>query len=109
MISLKPKRKAELEEYARGRGQDTATALDDALAAHLEWERRDFEEAVEGIRRGYEDVKAGRNRPPLSSLPRLALKHGFPGETSAEAEREAKAIPQWLLAHATAAASPTHE
>ena len=62
-IPLKPKRKAQLEEYAKRRGQDTATALDDALATYLEWERQDFAEAVEGVRRGYEDAKAGRTKP----------------------------------------------
>jgi predicted transcriptional regulator len=66
MIPLKPERKAQLEEYAKRRGQDPAAALDDVLAAYLEWERQDFAEAVEGARRGYEDVKAGRTRPPLS-------------------------------------------
>ena len=52
MISLKPERKAQLDDYARRRGQDVAAALDDALAAYLEWERQDFEEAVDGIRQG---------------------------------------------------------
>ena len=32
------------------------------MAAYLEWEKQDFEEAVEGIQRGYDDVKAGRTR-----------------------------------------------
>lgn len=50
MIPLKPERKAQLEEYAKRRGQDTATALDDALATYLEWERQDFAEAAEGVR-----------------------------------------------------------
>ncbi len=68
MIPLKPERKAQLEEYARRRGQDPAAALDDALAAYLEWESHDFPEAVEGIRRGYEDVKAGRTRPATEFL-----------------------------------------
>ena len=55
MIPLKPERKAQLEEYAKRRGQDPATALDDALAVYLEWESQDFAEATEGIRRGHED------------------------------------------------------
>ena len=57
MIPLKPERKAQLEEYAKRRGQEPAAALDEALAAYLEWERQDFAEAVEGIRHGYEDSK----------------------------------------------------
>jgi predicted transcriptional regulator len=60
VIPIKPERKAQLEEYAQRRGQDTAAALDDALAEYLEWERQDYQEAIEGIRQGYEDVKAGR-------------------------------------------------
>lgn len=30
--------------------KDTASALDEALAEYLDWERRDYEEAVEGVR-----------------------------------------------------------
>jgi predicted transcriptional regulator len=78
VIPIKPERKAQLEEYAQRRGQDTAAALDDALAAYLEWERTDYQEAVEGIRRGYEDVKAGRTRPAAEFLEELREKHGFP-------------------------------
>jgi predicted transcriptional regulator len=62
MIPLKPERRAQLEEYAKRRGQDPATALDDALATYLEWERQDFAEAAEEVRQGYEDVRAGRTR-----------------------------------------------
>lgn len=61
-ITLKPERKAQLEEYAQRRGQDPADALDEALADYLEWEQQDFEEAVEGIHQGYEDMKAGRTK-----------------------------------------------
>jgi predicted transcriptional regulator len=78
MIPLKPERKAQLEEYAQRRGQDTATALDDALATYLEWERQDFEAAVEGIRLGYEDVKAGRTRPAAEFLAEMRRKHDIP-------------------------------
>lgn len=78
MIPLKPERKAQLEEYAKRRGQDPATALDDALATYLEWERQDFAEAVEGVRQGYEDVKAGRTRPAAEFLADLRRKHDLP-------------------------------
>ena len=61
-IFLKPERIAQLEEYARRRGMDTASALDEALADYLEWEAEDSREAVERIHRGYADVKAGRTR-----------------------------------------------
>jgi len=78
MIPLKPERKAQLEEYAERHGQDPAVALDEALAAYLEWERQDFEEAVEGIRRGHEDLRAGRSRPAAQFLSEMRQKHGIP-------------------------------
>ena len=52
IISLKPERRAQLEKYAKRRGQDPAAALDEALAAYLEWELQDFAETTERIRRG---------------------------------------------------------
>jgi predicted transcriptional regulator len=78
MIPLKPERKVQLEEYAKRRGQDPAAVLDDALATNLEWERQDFAEAVEGIRDGYEDVRAGRTRPATEFLADLRRKHDLP-------------------------------
>jgi predicted transcriptional regulator len=78
MIALKPERKAQLEEYAKRRGQDPAAALDDALATYLEWERQDFAEAVEGVRHGYEDVKSGRTRLASEFLADLRRKHDLP-------------------------------
>jgi predicted transcriptional regulator len=67
-----------LEEYAQRRGKDLADALDEALADYLEWERQDFEEAVEGINRGYEDLKAGRTRPAAAFLADMRQKHDLP-------------------------------
>lgn len=78
MIPFKPERKEQLDEYARRHGKDSVTALDDALAAYLEWERQDFEEATEGIRSGYEDLKAGRTRPAGELLASLRKKHDIP-------------------------------
>jgi predicted transcriptional regulator len=78
MIPLKPERKAQLEEYAKRRGQDPATVLDDVLAIYLEWERQDFAESVESISRGYEDVRAGRTRPAKEFLADLRRKHDLP-------------------------------
>jgi predicted transcriptional regulator len=76
-IPIKPERKAQLEEYAQRRGQDPVIVLDEALAAYLEWERQDFEEAVEGVRRGHEDVRAGRTRPAAEFLSEMRRKHGI--------------------------------
>ena len=76
-IPLKPERQAELEEYARRRGKSPADALDEALAAYLEWERQDFEEAVQAIQQGHDDLKAGHTRPADQFLNDIRRKHGF--------------------------------
>ena len=78
VIPIKPERKAQLEEYARRHGQDAAAALDDALAAYLEWERQDYNETVDAVLEAYGDVKAGRTRPAAEFLEELNSKHGFP-------------------------------
>ncbi len=77
VIFITPERKAQLEEYAQRRGQEPAAALDEVLAEFLESERRNHEESVAAIRRGYEDVKAGRTRPADEVLKQLSEKHGF--------------------------------
>ena len=77
-VPIKPERLAQLNDLARRRGKSTADALDDLLADYLEWERQDYQEAVEGIRRGFEDVKAGRTRPAEEFLDDFARKHGLP-------------------------------
>jgi hypothetical protein len=53
MMPVKPERKAQLEDYAQ--------------------------EAVIGIREGYEDMKAGRMRDANQIFEELRAKHGFPG------------------------------
>ncbi len=78
MMPIKPERKAQLEEYAQRHGQDTTAALDEVLATYLEWDRQDYEESVQAIRRGYDDVRAGRTRPGAEFLEELREKHGFP-------------------------------
>jgi predicted transcriptional regulator len=77
-ISLKPERKAQLEAYAQRHGQDAVTALDDVLAAYLEWEQQDYREAVAGIQQGYADFKAGRTQPADHIFEELREKHGLP-------------------------------
>lgn len=78
VIPIRPERKAQLEEYAQRHGQDPAAALDEVLADALEWEQQDYREAVEGIRRGYADYKAGRTRPAAEVFEELREKHGLP-------------------------------
>lgn len=77
-VPVKPQRLAQLEEFARRRGRSTADALDDVLAEYLEWERQDYQEAVESIRQGCEDVKAGRTKSADQFLDDFARKHGLP-------------------------------
>jgi predicted transcriptional regulator len=78
VIPIKPERKAQLEAFAQRHGQDAAAALDNVLAEYLEWERQDYAESVAAIRRGHEDVKAGRTRPAAEFLEELREQHGFP-------------------------------
>jgi predicted transcriptional regulator len=76
-IPLKPERQAELEEFARRSGKTPADALDEALAAYLEWERGDMEDAVQGIQKGYDDMKAGRSRPASEFLADMRRRYGL--------------------------------
>ena len=78
MVPLTPERMAQLDDYAQRHGQEPAAALDEVLAEALEWEKRDYQEAVEGIRRGYADFKAGRARPIEECFEELREKHGLP-------------------------------
>ena len=78
-VPITPERKAQLDDYARRHGKNSAAALDELLADSLDEEGRDFDEAVEGIRRGLDDVKAGRTRPAAEFLAEVRRKHGFPG------------------------------
>ena len=77
-VPLKPERKAQLEGFARRCGKDPADALEDALGAFFDAEYRDFEEAVEGIQRGYEDVRTGRHRSAEEFLSALRVKPDLP-------------------------------
>ena len=77
LIPIKAERKAQLDDYAQRHGQNAVEALDEALGAYLEWERVEYQEAVQGIRRGYEDVKAARTRPATEFFDEISLRHGF--------------------------------
>jgi predicted transcriptional regulator len=77
-LPITPERLAELEEFARRRGKTPADALDEALAEYLEWERQDYQEAVQAVQQGVEDVKAGRTKPAEEFLDEFARKHGLP-------------------------------
>jgi predicted transcriptional regulator len=95
MMPLKPERKAQLEECAKRRGQDPVLALDETLATYLDWERQDFAEAAEGIRSGYDDVKAGHIRPAAAFLTICAGSMTFRVEVTAQADHDADVILEW--------------
>jgi hypothetical protein len=78
MMPVKPERKAQIEEYAELHDQTQADALDDLLAAQLEWERRDYDDAVRAIRRGYKDMQEGRVQSAEEFIEDLRAEHGFP-------------------------------
>ena len=78
MIAMKAERKAQLEAYAERHGQDAVAALDEVLADYFAWEQQDYREAVDGIQRGYEDMKAGRVQPVEEFFEELRIEHGFP-------------------------------
>ena len=78
VITLKPERRAELDDYARRHDQDPETALDEVLAEYFEWEREDHEETVKALLEADEDIKAGRSKPAEEVYEALRRKHGFP-------------------------------
>jgi predicted transcriptional regulator len=78
-VQIEPERKGQLDDYAQRNGQNIADALDEALAAYLEWERTDYWEAVEGVQRGHEEVSAGRTRPAAEFLTEMRRKYGISG------------------------------
>lgn len=77
-IPLKLERLAELADYDKRHGQDTAAALHTALAEFFTWEKRDYAEAMQGIREGYEDFEAGRMQDSKEVFDELRAKHGLP-------------------------------
>ncbi len=77
-LPITSERLAELEEFARRRGKTPADALDEVLAEYLEWERQDYQEAVQAVQQGVEDMKAGRTKPAEEFLDEFARKHDLP-------------------------------
>lgn len=78
LITPKPEHLAELADYAKRHDQDTQAALDTVLADFFAWEKQDYQEAVEGIRRGYNDMQAERVQDVEEFLEDLRVEHGFP-------------------------------
>jgi predicted transcriptional regulator len=86
ILPLTSERKAQLEEYTQRHGLDPSAALDDGLDAYLEWERHDYQEAVEGVRRGYADFQAGRTQPAEEVFEERRAKHGLSRRTDCSGE-----------------------
>ena len=59
-ITLSPETEAMLHERAEQTGEDPNALAEVMLQQQLERDRKDYAEAVEGIRRGFEDSDAGR-------------------------------------------------
>jgi hypothetical protein len=66
----------------RGTAKDAAAALDDVLAEALASNQEDFQQSLEGIQRGYEDVKARRTRPASEFLAEMRRKYGFSSQVN---------------------------
>jgi predicted transcriptional regulator len=77
-LPVSAERLAQLEDFARRRGKNTVEALDEVLAEYLDWERQDYAGAVEGVREGVADMRAGRTRPAREFLDDFARKHELP-------------------------------
>lgn len=62
-ITISPELEVRLRERASQEGMEVDAIAETLLAAALEWNEREYAEAVEGIRRGLEAGAAGRVRP----------------------------------------------
>jgi hypothetical protein len=99
MFPLKPERKAQLEEYAKRRGQDPAAALDDALATYPTWSgsARTSQKPLRASATATRMWEPGVPDPPPSFSPICARSMTFRVETTATAEQDADSVLDWLL------------
>ena len=70
-IDLPQKTEELLTQRAEHEGASKEAVASRVLSEALDWDARDFEEAVEGIRKGLEDCQAGRLKPASEVLGRL--------------------------------------
>jgi predicted transcriptional regulator len=77
-IDLAPEALERLREKAAREGRDAEAVAAAVLTEVLEWEAQDRAEAIEGIRRGLEDVAAGRVRPLAEFIAEQRAKHNLP-------------------------------
>ena len=66
------------EKLATGEYENASEVVDDALRALQVWRARDYEEAVQGIRRGLESAERGEGRPANEFFDEMRQKHGIP-------------------------------
>jgi predicted transcriptional regulator len=78
-IQLPPEAERRLQEKAMQRGETIETVAATVLIDALEAEARDFDEAVEGIRRGIEDFETGRHRAFQEFAAEQRQKYELPG------------------------------
>jgi antitoxin ParD1/3/4 len=78
-ITLSPEAEKLVEEkLASGEYDNAADVLEDALRALAAWRARDYEQGVEGVRRGLESATRGEGRPAKEFLDEMRQKHGIP-------------------------------
>ena len=62
-LAISSELEKELLERAADEGADPNAMAEALLAAALKWQREDFEEAVQGIQRGFDAFEKGHFRP----------------------------------------------
>jgi putative addiction module CopG family antidote len=78
-ITLSPEaEKLVRERLESGEYQNASEVLEDALRALEVWRAGDYEEAVQGIRRGLESAGRGEGRPAQEFFDEMRQKHGIP-------------------------------
>lgn len=66
------------EKLATGEYKNASEIVDEALRALQVRRARDYEEAVQGIRRGLESAECGEGRPANEFFDEMRRKHGIP-------------------------------
>ena len=78
-VTLSPEaEKLVREKLESGEYDSVSEVLEDALRALEVWRVRDYEQTVEGIRRGLESVNRGEGRPAKKFFDEMRQKHGIP-------------------------------
>ncbi len=62
VVTLSPELEALLRQRADQQGQDVSLVASELLARILQWEKQDYEEAIQGIQQGLDDFETGKFR-----------------------------------------------